>query len=81
MGGNWGSGAAIPTGLPVWPAPCGYDSLWKAALASGVPANAVANIDYSDSSAPFCVFKVPGHPELDREIGGADCRAAKPRAR
>lgn len=68
--------SGIPT---VSPPACDYDTVWRAALASGVPANAVADIRYDKSSAPFWSFRVSGHPELDRTIGGTSCGAQTPK--
>lgn len=60
---------------PPWVEPgCRFADAWAAALASGLPANAVTSVYYrgvGDAMAWF--ISVDGHPELDRRIDGKTC--------
>lgn len=62
------------------PAPrCSARDAWKAAVRSGVPANAVASMRYEPAAfppgpGPFAwTFRVEGHDELKREVDGTTC--------
>jgi hypothetical protein len=46
MGRHVGGKANVPRPKPIPPPTCSFARLWKTALAHGVPANLVANIDY-----------------------------------
>ena len=56
---------------------CPVKKAWSVAVASGVPADAVASLGYSWSGPPFYwEFRVAGHPELDRKVDAATCNVA-----
>ncbi|MBI4955592.1 MAG: hypothetical protein HY908_26470 [Myxococcales bacterium] len=65
---------AKPRPLPA----CSLADAWRAAHASGVPANAVARATYGFWEGPpqLWSFEVAGHRELRRDIDGATCRRA-----
>lgn len=56
---------------------CTLRQAWAAALASGVPANAVAKANYGFWGPPtFWSFSVEGHKELARDINAVSCDVA-----
>lgn len=72
--------APVPDPRPVPLPSCEYSAVWKAAVASGVPTNAVARVLYSravlDERGEWLLF-VDGHDELTRHIDGTTCRVEK----
>lgn len=57
---------------PPWQEPtCPFAQAWAAAVAGGLPPNAVADVHYGETS---WTLDVTGHPEYRRTINGATCR-------
>jgi hypothetical protein len=70
----------VPDPRPVPLPACGYGAMWKAALASGLPTNAMASVTYSHSigeEGGSWLLRVPGHGDLARSIDGVNCRTTK----
>ncbi|HTQ07826.1 MAG TPA: hypothetical protein VMI54_28425, partial [Polyangiaceae bacterium] len=60
---------------PPWQEPtCPFAQVWAAAVASGVPNNAIATVYYRETAWSL---SVDGHPEYDRTVNGATCRIVK----
>jgi hypothetical protein len=74
-----------PKPPPPGPDPrCSARDAWRAAVKSGMPADAVASVSYEQEWPPgldlpyVWSFRVDGHPELRREIDGMTCAGPAP---
>lgn len=70
-------------GIHVLPAPCPSRKAWSAAVASGVPENAVAAFNYGldfGTRRPVWDIVVRGHSELNRSIDAASCKLLQDKA-
>ncbi len=57
---------------PPWQEPtCPFSQAWAAAVASGLPSNAVATVYYRETGWSLTV---DGHPEYERTVSGTTCR-------
>jgi hypothetical protein len=68
---------------PVWPEPaCSFAGVWRAAVQSGVPENAVVDVYYQEAHSAkhhgqmVWNLSVSGHNEFDRDIDAAACKIA-----
>ncbi len=63
------------------PPTCKLKDAWKAAVASGLAANAIASVDYADDANPSLggvwSFYVANHTEMHRYVDGQTCQVVK----
>ncbi|HTQ05231.1 MAG TPA: hypothetical protein VMI54_15310 [Polyangiaceae bacterium] len=60
---------------PPWREPaCPFSQAWAAAVASGLPGNALATVYYEKDAWSL---RVNGHTELDRLVNGATCKVVR----